>query len=250
MAMRTIVLQSQRPGTLPRWQRRCCDSVRAWAKFHSYEYAFCGDELFRRLPAQLRSKLLEQRIVATDLARLLWIREHHNAGYDRAIWCDADLLVFDDFEPAHNDHSFGREIWVQGREQGIHSYRRIHNAWLMFDANSPILAFYIDRAISMLTRVQLPVVPQFIGPKLLSALHNIVSFNIEERVGMLSPLVIRDLVNGGGPALEEMRQGHADMPCAANLCASYIGKDSDGVRHNDDDYLAATKALFRGALAQ
>lgn len=246
--MRTIVIQSQRPGTLPRWQRRCCDSVRAWAKYHAYEYAFCGDELFRRLPPQLRTKLLEQRVVATDLARLLWIREHHNAGYDRVIWCDADLLIFEDFEPAHRDHSFGREIWVQGRDKGIHSYRRIHNAWLMFEADSPILPFYIDRAIAMLSKVQMPVVPQFIGPKLLSALHNIVGFNIEEAVGMISPLVMRDLLNGGGNALDEMRLSHEQPPCAANLCASYLGKESDGVCHTEDHYYAATKVLFQGAL--
>lgn len=246
--MRTIVIQSQRPGTLPRWQRRCCDSVRAWARFHGFEYNFCGDELFRRLPPNLREKLRDQPVVATDLARLLWLRECLNNGYERAIWCDADLLIFEDFLPLASDHAFGREIWIQGREGGLHSYRRIHNAWLAFEAGSPILPFYIDRALAMLERVRMPVVPQFIGPKLLSALHNIVGFTIEERVGMLSPLAMRDILLGGGDALDELRRGHSEGLCAVNLCASYVDKESDGVCHSDEDYLNATR-VFTGSSA-
>ena len=241
--MRTVVLQSQKPGPLPSWQRHCCDSVRAWAKARGFDYQFCGDELFRRLPPKLREKLREQPVVATDLARLLWLRDSLKSGYDRAIWCDADLLIFRPFDPAAVDHAFGREIWVQARGDGLHSYRRIHNAWLHFEAGNAILPFYIDRALSMLTRVRMPVVPQFIGPKLLSALHNIVGFNIEERVGMLSPLAMRDLLAGGGPALEELDQGHDEGLCSVNLCASYVGRDSDGVCHDDEAYLHAVRLL-------
>lgn len=242
--MSTIVLQSQRPGPLPPWQRLCCDSVRAWARARDYEYRFCGDELFARVPPPLRQKLQSQPVVVADLARLLWLRECLHSGYDRAIWCDADLLVFRDFEPPAADHAFGREIWVQGREGGVQAYRRIHNAWLLFGVDSTVLPFYIDRATAMLERVRAPVVPQFIGPKLLSALHNIVGFTIEERVGMLPPLAMRDLLAGGGPALEELRGGHSAALCAVNLCASYTGRESDGVCHDDADYLRAAKTLL------
>ncbi|MDP5054653.1 MAG: hypothetical protein NWP69_12750 [Congregibacter sp.] len=242
--MKTLVLQSQRPGVLPAWQRRCCDSVRAWSKLRGFDYSFCGDELFRPLPPALREKLRVQPVVATDLARLLLMREALRSKYERAIWCDADLLIFRDFEPNAVDHSFGREVWVQGRDDGVHSYRRIHNAWLQFTAESPILPFYIDRASKLLERVQMPVVPQFIGPKLLSALHNIVNFNVEERVGMLSPLSMRDLLLGSGPALTELTAMHTEPLCAVNLCASYLNKNSDGVCHSDTDYSAAVRALI------
>ncbi|WP_439105584.1 hypothetical protein [Congregibacter sp.] len=242
--MKTLVLQSQRPGVLPAWQRRCCDSVRAWSKARGFDYNFCGDELFRPLPPALREKLRVQPVVATDLARLLLMGESLRAGYERAIWCDADLLIFRDFEPLSADHSFGREVWVKGRDDGIHSYRRIHNAWLQFTVDSPILPFYIDRASAMLERVKMPVVPQFIGPKLLSALHNIVGFHVEERVGMLSPLSMRDLLRGTGPALTELTSTHTEPLCAVNLCASYVDKSSDGVCHSDEDYSAAIRALI------
>lgn len=247
--MRTVVLQSQKPGPLPAWQRHCCDSVRAWAKARDFDYQFCGDELFRRLPPRLREKLREQPVVGTDLARLLWLRDNLQSGYDRAIWADADLLIFRPFDPPAADHAFGREIWVQARGDGLHSYRRIHNAWLQFEAGNAILPFYIDRALAMLTTVRMPVVPQFIGPKLLSALHNIVGFNVEERVGMLSPLAMRDLLSGGGEALEELRQGHEAPLCALNLCASYVNRESDGVCHDDEAYLhAAQRLLEAGAI--
>lgn len=183
-------------------------------------------------------------MVATDLARLMWMREQLNSGYERAIWCDADLLIFRNFSPSPGDHSFGREIWIQGRDGGVHSYRRIHNAWLMFEAGSSVLPFYIDRAEALLQRVRLPVVPQFIGPKLLSALHNIVGFTVEERIGMLAPLAMRDLLNGDGTAIEELKKGHGEPLCALNLCASYVGKESDGVSHDSEDYLLAIKRLI------
>jgi hypothetical protein len=242
--MRTIVLQSQRPGPLPDWQRLCCDSVRAWARARNFEYRFCGDELFNRITPALREKFRAQPVVIADLARLIWLRESLQSGFERAIWCDADLLVFRDFAPEAIAHAFGREIWVQGRDDGVHAYRRIHNAFLLFEAGSSLLPFYIDSAVSMLQRVKAPVVPQFIGPKLLSALHTLLGFNIEERVGMLSPLAMRDVLAGGGPAADELVAGHEVPLCAVNLCASYVGRDSDGVLHDDSDYLAAAEALL------
>lgn len=242
--MRTLVLQSQRPGPLPPWQRLCCDSVRAWARGREYEYRFCGDELFARLQPLLRKKLKNQPVVIADLARLLWMRECLQAGFDRVIWCDADLLIFRDFKPPVSDHAFGREVWVQGRDDGVQTYRRIHNAWLMFEAGCSVLPFYIDRATDMLQRVRTPVVPQFIGPKLLSALHNIVGFTVEERVGMLPPLAMRDVLVEGGPALDELRAGHEEPLCAVNMCASYVNRDSDGVCHDEADYLKAARMLL------
>ncbi|MFT7289464.1 MAG: hypothetical protein ACI87W_003598 [Halieaceae bacterium] len=246
--MRTVVLQSQRPGTLPTWQQHCCESVCAWAKSQAFEYQFCGDELFERLPPRLREKLQGQPVVAADLARLLWMRDCLQSGYERAIWCDADLLIFQHFDQVPIDHAFGREFWVQRRGEGLRSYRRIHNAWLVFEAGSAILPFYIDRAMAMLQQVRMPVVPQFIGPKLLSALHNIVNFNVEERVGMLSPLAMRDVLHGGGAALDQLQHGHGEALCALNLCASYVNRDSDGVCHDDSAYLQATERLLASGL--
>jgi hypothetical protein len=247
----TIVLQSQAPGRDAPWQRACRQSVRAWARRHGYAYRFCGDELFARLPPALRDKFRPQPVVLADLGRLLWMQEVLAEGYGRAIWCDADLVVCRDFTPRDADHLLGREIWIQARDPGpdLQVRRQVHNAWLQFSAADSLLPFYIDRATALLERVQAPVVPQFIGPKLLTALHNILGFSIEERVGMLSPLVQRDLLAGGGPALDAFRAAHAAPPCALNLCASYVDRNSDGVCHTEADYAALVDGLLSGSCA-
>lgn len=242
--MRTIVLQSHSPARIHGWLARCCASVRDWAMLHGWDYRRCGDELFTWLPTPLRHRLASQRVVAADLARLYWLRAVLDEGYDRAIWCDADVLVFRNFTPGGGDHAFGRECWVQPAGQRLRSYRKIHNAYLLFRADSPVLPFYLDRARTLLERAELPVVPQFIGPKLLTAWHNLVAFAVEERVGMLSPLAMHDLLRGGGAALQRTLEGHDRRPCAFNLCASCEGRVEAGRALEAADYSRAVKRLL------
>jgi hypothetical protein len=200
------------------------------------------------LPAALRERFASQTVVLADLARLLWLREVLDSGYDRAVWCDADLLVFDDFVPAESGDHFGRECWVQQYGGKLRCYRKIHNAWMQFESGSATLAFYIDRAQALLERAESPVVPQFIGPKLLTAWHNIAAFAVEERVGMLSPLAMRELLSGGDRALQMLRDGHGDALCALNLSASYENREADGVLHDGQDYQRLVDELGSGAL--
>ena len=145
-----IVLQSQNPARLDGWQGRCCATVEAWARRRGYEYRRCGDELFDRCPAFLRERHGAQPVVLSDLARLLWLREVLDEGFGHAIWCDADLLLFRDFEPVIAGDRFGRECWVQRDARRLRSYRKIHNAWLQFSRGSATLAFYIDRAAALI----------------------------------------------------------------------------------------------------
>jgi hypothetical protein len=229
--------------------RDCCNSVERWASSHDFDYLFAGDELFARLPEALRERFADQPVVLADLARLEWLRETLAHGYARAIWCDADLLIFDDFVPNNDGDVFGRECWVQLDGKKLRSYRKIHNAWLQFQAGSSTLDFYIDRATRLLERVTPPVVPLFIGPKLLTAWHNIVAFDTEERVGMLSPLAMQGLLEGGSPALEMLIAGHEEPLCALNLSASCEGCNVDGVTHSAADYAMLVDGLSNGALS-
>ena len=62
--------------------------------------------------------------------------------------------------------------------------------------------------------------PQFIGPKLLTALHNVAQLPVMESAGMLSPLVIKDMVMGGGKAFQRFIE-HSPCPVTGvNLCTS------------------------------
>mgnify|MGYP001827129198 CR=1 FL=1 len=226
----------------------CCASVKGWASSNGFDYLLEGDALFARLPTALRERFASQAVVLSDLARLLWLKEKLESGYQRAIWCDADLLVFDDFVPRNSGDCFGRECWIQRSGSKLRRYRKIHNAWLQFEVGSTTLDFYIDRAQALLKRADSPVVPQFIGPKLLTAWHNIVAFPVEERVGMLSPLVMYELLQGGDRALQMLRDGHGQALCALNLSASFENRASDGVLHDAQDYQRLVDELSFGAL--
>ena len=245
------MLQSQHPARLQGWQGRCCDSVAAWAAARGFTYRRAGDELFERVPADLRARFAAQPVVLSDLARLLWLRAALAEGFERAVWCDADVFVFADFAlPARGDR-VGRECWVQRAGHRLRSYRKVHNAWLQFEAGSVFLPWYIDRALALLARAPASVVPQFLGPKLLTAWHNIAPFEVEERVGMLSPLAMAELLAGGpgpAPALAALRAGHGAALCAVNLCASLEGRPVDGVCHDGVAYGRAIDALLAGAL--
>jgi hypothetical protein len=88
-------------------------------------------------------------------------------------------------------------------------------------------------------------VPQLIGPKLLTALDNMIQLDATWAVGMASPLVVRDLAAGGGPALACLRAFAPAPPAALNLCASLAGGAADGVALSDPEMTRAVGTLSR-----
>ena len=79
-----------------------------------------------------------------------------------------------------------------------------------------------ERILSRYDAASGPMVPQLIGPKLITLLHNAIGFDVLETAGMLSPLVGRDLLAGGGPALDRFLRASAERPRALNLCGSSV----------------------------
>ena len=234
----TLVIQSHRSPLPYRWIERCLDSVRDWCAMRGYEYRFTGDELFDCLPASIAGKTQVQTVIATDLARLLTLQEALNRGYDTVVWMDADFLIFDPsrFRLPDQPYAVGREVWVQHDRHGrLKSYKKIHNAFLMFLRGNSFLDFYADTAQRLLRLNKGPVPPQFIGPKLLTALHNVARLPVLESAGMLSPMVIRDILTGEGSALDLFVQDSPQPIAAANLCVSSC--DRDEVSDREMEYL-------------
>ncbi|MDH3946090.1 MAG: hypothetical protein OET45_05420 [Chromatiales bacterium] len=187
-----------------------------------------GDELFDCLPATLLEKTQHQRVIATDLARLLALKNALKSGYETVIWIDADFLIFNPSAFCVPDDScaLGREVWVQRDKHGnLKSYKKIHNAFLMFRTGNSFLDFYADTAQRLLTQNRGPVPPQFIGPKLLTALHNVANLPVLETAGMLSPMVIKDMLAGEGSALDLFLKHSPQAITAANLCISSCERD-------------------------
>jgi len=231
---KSIVLQSHRSPLPCSWIAHCLASVRDWCVLNHYDYHFMGDALFDWVPADLLRKTQVQRVVATDLARLLVLQNALNDGYDMAIWLDADFLVFNPAQFVIPDETFalGREVWVQYDKQGkLKVYKKVHNAFLMFRKANCFLDFYADTAQRLLAQNQGTMPPQFIGPKLLTALHNTAVLPVMEVAGMLSPLVIKDVIKGGGGALD-LFVAHSQKPIAgANLCISSC--ENNAVSNNE-----------------
>lgn len=225
----TLILQSHRQPLPLSWLQPCLDSLLYWAELNHFDYQFIGDELFYSMPAELLEKTYRQRVVATDLARLYALQNGLRQGYQTVIWCDADFLIFNPerFVLPETDFALGKEVWVQRDSAGrLKTYQKVHNAFMMFRQGNSFLDFYADAAERLLRLNAGPMPPQFIGPKLLTALHNIVICPVLESAGMLSPLVIKDLLSGGGEALDLFRQKSTESIYAANLSASLVERES------------------------
>jgi len=255
----TLVIQSHRQPLPHTWLRPCIDSVKKWAKQQRYDYHFIGDEIFDTLPAWVLEKTQSQKVIATDLARLKCLQHFLTAGYQRVIWLDADFLIFapDDFQLPERDalpegYAVGREVWVQpktteqepakNKATKLKAYKKVHNAFLLFDAQfsqrNSFLDFYSAHAERLLKQIsgtlnggplndgQISMPPQFIGPKLLTALHNVVQCPVQENAGMLSPWVINDILAGNGPALTLFRDKSPQPLAGANLCSSLSNSDA------------------------
>ena len=104
------------------------------------------------------------------------------------------------------------------------AHRQVHNAVLLARRGNPFLAFYLDAAQRIVSEHAGPMVPQIVGPKLLTALHNVVRFPVIEAAQVASPWVLADLRAGSGPYLDCFRRACAVAPAAVNLCASLVDR--------------------------
>ena len=165
--------------------------------------------------------------VATDYARLIYLQRALGEGFEQVIWLDADVLVFDQALTLEFTDScaFGQEFWVQKHNGKLVARSNLHNAVCVFKKNCVVLPFLIQTIASLVQRVDpAHLAPQFVGPKLLNALHSLCNFSLLPQVGALSPLVVADICAGSGVALDLLRQQSQVSPLAVNLCASLIGE--------------------------
>ncbi|MDM3870762.1 hypothetical protein QSV34_05285 [Porticoccus sp. W117] len=237
---KTLVFQSHKQPLPYSWLSRCLDSVKSWAKNCNYDYRYLRDELFEPIDKSLLEKTTGQTVIATDLARLKWIQKFLADGYQTVVWCDADFLIFAPQKfslPTEAElpegYAVGRETWVQADDKQVNKlkiYKKVHNAFMVFRQGNAFLDFYCAHAERLLAKTTGTMPPQFIGPKLLTAIHNVVQCPVVESAAMFSPLVIKDIIAGGGPALSLLKARWQQPAYAANLCISMAerGELSDG----------------------
>ena len=221
----TIVIQSHRQPLPNHWLQTCLDSVVNWSKLNSYDYQFFGDELFGYLSAEILTKTKSQPVIATDLARLKVLQEYLYKDYETVVWCDADFIIFspNKFKLSKEAYAVGREVWIQednNDQNKLVVNTKVHNAFMMFKKDNTFLDFYTETAERLVMNNSGNMSPQYIGPKLLTAIHNVVQCPVLETAGMLSPLVVKDIAAGGGRALDLYNQKSLHPIHAANVCTS------------------------------
>ncbi len=222
--MSTLIVQSQRAPLPYRFLERCLASVREWTENAGFDYQFLGDELFQFLAPQVLDKTRGRVLIATDIARLQWLQHLLAQGYERVVWLDADVLIFapDALQLPEQSFAVGRETWVQAGPKGPVLHRKVHNAFLQAAAGDSALPFYLQSAQHLVLANTGGMPDQFVGPKLLTALHNVVQFPVCELVNMLPPSVALDRLGKGGPYLTRYHQAYTQAPAALNLCSSAV----------------------------
>ena len=245
----TLVLQSHRQPLPLWWLEACLQSVRSWAQSRGYCYRFEDDRLIHRLHPDLLAKTVARPAVAADLGRLSALQAALAEEFETVVWLDADTLVFDParFELPAGPYALGRELWVEPAPGGgVKTWNKVHNAFLMFRSGNPFLDFYRHAAERIVGLHEGPMVSQLVGPKLLTALHNLIQCPVLEEAAVLAPAVAADLLAGGGRCLDAFRAHTAAPPAVVNLCASLTGsQDGTGRMPRLIERLLADPAALR-----
>lgn len=220
--MLTVVYQSYRSSGSPAWIDRCLASVREWAEARAYHYVFVGDELFDLVPAWYRARVGGQILPMTDLARLELAARFLAEGYERAVWIDADVLVFDPqrFEiNVNNSFTFSREICLY-LEDGWCVERAVNNSVAVFQRENTFLPFYIECCKWIVRQKDGVISPVDVGPVFLTNLYKIMPFPLVTTVGLFTPPILDDLVDGRTAFIRTYVEACRNPLYAANLCHS------------------------------
>ncbi|MCP5432225.1 MAG: hypothetical protein H6923_03035 [Alphaproteobacteria bacterium] len=246
--MRTVVFQSFRTSDVPGWLSRAMESVRQWAEQRGFAYRFLGDEFFDCLPGWFRERIGGDVLPMSDLARLEWALRLLEGEADRVVWVDADVLVFDPDRlvvDEAEDAILCSEIWVHLAKDGkLVGRPRVNNCVCAFRRGSSFLAFYRDACLKR-ARTARPSDRWVLGPSLLSDLHRVVPLAQLANVGMVSPLMLRDLQTEGSNRLRGAYMSFFTVPfAAANLCGSRRDTPFGGFMLDDRAYALAVERLL------
>lgn len=247
--MGTVVCQAySSPTGVPPWIERCMDTVRGWAERSGFAYERSDDGLFDRVPPWFRERVGGEPVRMSDLARLLLARSLL-ARYERAVWVDADVVVFDPERfvlDAPDGYALCREAWLSLTPEGrVQSSPRVNNAVSVYARGNPFLDFYVHACESIARGAVGPIPKIAFGTRFLTILSQATPLPLLTSVALASPIVMRDLA-AGEDAMVRLYMNRFGAPArAANLCASFRGGRIDGVDVDD----ALLTAVFDRLLA-
>ena len=225
----TIVIQSFRNHDIPAWIQRCLDSVRNWAALHGHDYSLAGDEFYLLCGPDYLARGSKNPQAITNLARLVATRNRLDEGYQKVIWMDADMFVFDpeklvlDFpvDQLSTGYAFAREIWGERHASGIFYVTEplVHNAATLF---TPAAAD-LDMLIALIRHIDAnrQIVSNYqVGVKLLRGLQHSLMFPTFSHAAMFPPAVSQALAEQDEATLKIYCNAYRYPAYAANLCLS------------------------------
>jgi hypothetical protein len=283
----TLVYQSYRVDNVPPWIAACSRTVQAWAHAQGYDYEFVDDRLFDYVPPWLRDRVRQAKLPMTDYARVALSNEILQRGYQRSIWIDIDVVIFDpvSFQANNGAREFAltAEVWfdvadiarlpnplpraltveedkrllrclLQAPASTAPDYKpvcfeNIANAVMIQSAGAYFADLYLRTVEAYARNVRGPISPVTIGTRLLTSLQTLHFFPLVRDVGMLSPLVMAALMTDDSAVLSEYMRRVGGSLSAANLCSSFGGQVSRGVEMNEALYEKVLDLLLstRGA---
>jgi len=223
------------------------ESVRSWADAQRFDYRFIDDRFFDYVPDWYRRSAGTNVQVIANLARLLVARELLAAGYERTIWIDADILVFDAEAfriEVTSDFAFCHEVWVSTGWGAMVKQVGVNNSVSVFVRGNSFLDFCIW-AHEDLVRRGTQILAHGTTTRLLTALYQAVPFPLLTNVGVLSPMVAQDVRGGANRRAREYAALHGAPIEAINLGGSLCGKVLDGGVLGNDDYDAIVDMIER-----
>jgi hypothetical protein len=230
--MKTRVIQSYRAVNIPPWIDRCLQSVQAWSAAQGFDYQLVGDEGFRLCGEGYLASVGDNVRSITNLMRLILVRQAHDAGWDRAIWIDADVLVFAP-EPFRIDldsrYAFARETWLARiGGQRWRAFTGVNNCVFACMAGEPDLDFLIAATRHIAAHRQIHSNYQ-VGGDIIQGLRRCLDFQVLDNVGMFSDDIVAALARNQGDILHAQARFHATPVYAANLCvgAHYLNSVSE-----------------------
>lgn len=278
----TLVFQSYRRENVPAWITACSRTVEDWARTAGYDYEFVDDRLFDYVPLWLRERVRQAKLPMSDYARVALSNEILGRGYQRSIWVDIDVVIFDPagFQ-AHNgarEFALTAEVWFDladtarlpqplPRALTLEEDRRllrhllqapadtashfkpacfenVANAVMIQSAGTYFADLYLRAVEAYARNVRGPISPVTIGTRLLTTLQTLHFFPLVQDVAMLSPLLMAALVTDDSAVLGEYRRRVGGPLSAANLCSSFSGQVRRGVEMNEGLYEKVLERLL------
>lgn len=240
--MKTIVFQSFRTINVPEWIGICMNTVRAWSYSKGFDYFFYDDTFFDLVPEWYRKKTGNQMQLVTDYARLIAAKKFLQKGFDRTIWVDADLVIFnpENFNiDIDQEFAFCKEVWIENRYNlpflGLNIEHKVNNAVSVFLRENNLLDFYLYACEEIIRNRNNGFTKLDVSTDFLTRLYKSMRFRLLDDVGLLSPLVLRDLVNEKSHYVSRYIKIFGTAINSANLCASLANTRKNRILIDDED---------------